>query len=271
MPERSTVTRDGVELVYWTWAGREPAMLLLHGIGNYARYWDSFADAIGGRLRLIAPDARGHGESGRPADGYAPADFVADALAVLDANDIERAVVVGHSMGGTHAIHLAARYPDRVRALAIVDASPEPLAEGSARASKLLTERPERFGSREEARAYIARTSPGYRDEVYDNRVEWGFRTVGDALAWRSDPQALRKIIASRDNTAERWELLEAITCPTLVVRGTTSNVLSDEVARRMTSAVADGRLMELQTGHNVALERPRELADAAVAIASRE
>jgi esterase len=271
MPDRSTVMRDGVELVYWTWAGREPATLLLHGIGNYGRYWSFFADAIAGRLRLIAPDARGHGESGRPADGYAPADFVADALAVLDASGVDRAVVVGHSMGGTHAIHLAARNADRVRGLVIVDASPEPLAEGSTRAAKLLTDRPERFGSREEARAYIGRTSPGYRDEVYENRVEFAFRSDGGAFVWRSDPQALRKIIAARDSPAERWDLLEAIACPTLVVRGTRSNVLSEEIARRITSALADGRLMELDTGHNVALERPRELADAVVAIASRE
>src|SRR4029077_14829479 len=100
MPERGTVTRDTTELVYWTWPGSGPPTLLLHGIGNYGRYWDLFADAVGGRLTLIAPRARGHGESGRPADGYSPADFVADALAVLDATRVESAVVVGHSMGG---------------------------------------------------------------------------------------------------------------------------------------------------------------------------
>src|SRR5438128_7426788 len=92
MPTRHTVTRDGTELVYWTWPGAGAPTLLLHGIGNYARYWDLFADAVAGRLTLVAPDARGHGESGRPAAGYAAADFTADALAVLDALRIERAV-----------------------------------------------------------------------------------------------------------------------------------------------------------------------------------
>src|SRR5256885_14004740 len=127
MPDRRAITRAGTELVYWTWAGAEPPALLLHGIGNYGRYWDLFADAVGGRLKLVAPDARGHGESGRPASGYAPADFAADALAVLDRLGIERAVVVGHSMGGLQSIHLAARHAERVNALVIVDASPEPL------------------------------------------------------------------------------------------------------------------------------------------------
>src|SRR5436190_19786341 len=87
------------------------------GSVNYGRYWDLFADAIAGRLQLVAPDARGHGESGRPADGYAPADFAADALAILDRFGIDRALVVGHSMGGLHSINLAARHPERVQAL----------------------------------------------------------------------------------------------------------------------------------------------------------
>src|SRR2546425_1575670 len=131
MPTRDVRTRDGVELVSWSWPGGDPPVLLLHGIGNYGRYWDLFADAIAGRLRLVAPDARGHGESGRPRDGYAPEDFVADALAVLDAAGIERAVVVGHSMGGLHSILLAASHPGRVQALAIVDPAPSRCRPGA--------------------------------------------------------------------------------------------------------------------------------------------
>ncbi|TME41033.1 MAG: alpha/beta fold hydrolase, partial [Chloroflexi bacterium] len=82
----------------WEWPGDPPGGLLLHGIGNYGRYWDFFADAIASRLRLIAPDARGHGESAKPAEGYAPADFVADAVAVMDTSALERPILVGHSM-----------------------------------------------------------------------------------------------------------------------------------------------------------------------------
>src|SRR3989441_11643265 len=97
MPTRDVRTRDGVDLVYWNWPGGDPPVLLLHGIGNYGRYWDLFAEAIAGRLRLVAPDARGHGESRRPRDGYAPEHFVADALAVLDAAGDHLAAAVGHS------------------------------------------------------------------------------------------------------------------------------------------------------------------------------
>jgi len=267
MPTRHTVTRDGTELVYWTWPGSGPPTLLLHGIGNYGRYWDLFADAVAGRLALVAPDARGHGESGRPADGYAPADFAADALAVLDASGIEGAVVVGHSMGGLHSIKIAARFPERVRALVIVDASPEPLPAGAERAQRLLTGRPARFANRDEARAYLERSSPGYPATVYENRLAFAFREQNGGLVWRSDPAALERIMGGRMPTEDRWNALAQVRCPTLVVRGTRSNVLSEEVAREMVRTLADGRLMELDAGHNVPLDRPRELADAAVVL----
>jgi pimeloyl-ACP methyl ester carboxylesterase len=269
MPTRGALTRDSTDLVYWTWPGADPPTLLLHGIGNYGRYWDLFADAIAGRLQLIAPDARGHGESGRPADGYAPADFAADALAVLDRLDIERAVVVGHSMGGLHSINLAARHPERVLALVIVDASPDPLPQGAERAQRLLTGRPERFADRAGARAYLERTSPGYSAAVYENRLAFAFREEDGGLVWRSDPAALQRIMSRRMPAEERWDALASIACPTLVVRGTRSNVLTEAVARRMVQTLADGRLMELDAGHNVPLDRPRELADAAVVLAT--
>ncbi|TMF78465.1 MAG: alpha/beta hydrolase [Chloroflexi bacterium] len=269
MPTRGTVTRESTELVYWTWPGAGPPTLLLHGIGNYGRYWDLFADSIAGRLRLIAPDARGHGESGRPAQGYALADFAADALAVLDATGTEDAVVVGHSMGGLHSINLAARYPERVRALTIVDASPDPLPAGAERAQRLLTGRPARFADRAEARAYLERTSPSYPPAVYENRLAFAFRIDDGGLVWRSDPAALERIMSGRMPAEDRWAALASITCPTLVVRGTRSNVLSEDTARRMVQTLADGRLMELDAGHNVPLDRPRELADAVVVLAA--
>ena len=263
-PAAHTFSRDAVALKAWEWPGAPPPTLLLHGIGNYGRYWDFFADAVAGRLRLVATDARGHGESGRPADGYTPDEFIADALAVLDALAIERALVVGHSMGGTHAIRLAAAHPDRVERLVVVDAGPEPMPEGAERARRLSLERPERFEYADDALAYLRRTSPGYSEEVYANRMRWLFREDAGDVVWRSSRDALASIMSGA--RGDLWDALRAIRCPVLIVRGTRSNVLSAEVAKRMMETLADSRLVELDAGHNVALDRPVELADAVVA-----
>jgi pimeloyl-ACP methyl ester carboxylesterase len=212
----------------------------------------------------VATDARGHGESGRSAASYAPEDFVGDAVAVLDALAIDRAAIVGHSMGGTHAIRLAAAHPERVTHLVVVDAGPEPMPEGAERARRLSLERPDSFANSDEALAYLRRTSPAYRDEVYAHRLRWLFRNEG-RLVWRSSSEALASIMAGA-RRAELWDALRAIRCPVLLVRGTRSNVLSAEVAERMVKTLADGRLIELDAGHNVALDRPTELAGAVVA-----
>jgi len=266
-PTAHAFTRETVALRAWEWPGDPPATLLLHGIGNYARYWDFFADAIAGRLRLIATDARGHGESGRPPGDYAPEEFVADAVAVLDALAVDHAILVGHSMGGTHAIRLAAVHPDRVPRLVIVDAGPEPMPAGAERARRLSLERPERFTNTHEALAYLRQTSPGYADEVYANRLRWLFREEEVGLAWRSSHDALTSIMTGA-RRGDLWDALRAIRCPVLLVRGTRSNVLSAEVAQRMVTTLADGRLIELDAGHNVALDRPTELAKAVVGFA---
>jgi pimeloyl-ACP methyl ester carboxylesterase len=172
-------------------------------------------------------------------------------------------------MGGLHSIALAVRHPKRVRALAIVDASPEPLPAGAERAQRLLTGRPARFADRKEARAYLERTSPGYPAAVYENRLAFALREESGGLVWRSDPAALERIMSGRMPAEDRWDALASIACPTLVVRGTRSNVLDEDVARRMVQTLADGRLMELDAGHNVPLDRPRELADGVVVLAT--
>jgi esterase len=184
---------------------------------------------------------------------------------VLDALAIERALIVGHSMGGTHAIRLAAAHPDRVERLVIVDAGPEPMPEGSERARRLSLERPERFEYADEARAYLRRTSPGYSEDVYANRMRWLFREDGGDVVWRSSRDALASIMSSAGR-GDLWDALRKVRCPVLVVRGTRSNVLSADVAQRMTKMLADGHLVELDAGHNVALDRSQALADAVVA-----
>jgi len=266
-PTPHSFSRGVTAIRAWEWPGDPPPTLLLHGIGNYGRYWDFFADAVAGRLRLIATDARGHGESGRPRGDYAPQEFVADAVAVLDALAIDRALIIGHSMGGTHAIRLAAAHPDRVERLVVVDAGPEPMSEGAERARRLSLERPEHFTNADEALAYLHRNSPGYADEVYTNRLRWLFREEDGGLAWRSSHDALTSIMTGA-RRGDLWNAVRAIRCPVLLVRGTRSNVLSADVAQRMVKTLAHGRLIELGAGHNVALDRPKELADAVVAFA---
>jgi pimeloyl-ACP methyl ester carboxylesterase len=181
-----------------------------------------------------------------------------------------RPLVVGHSMGGLHSTALTLAHPDRVHGLVLVDVGPRVEEAGSSRARRLSLGRPDRFADEAAALAYLHETSPGYSDAVYANRMRWAFTREGNALVWRSSKAALAKILDdTRTRAAAVWSRLRDITCPVLVVRGTRSPSLSEATAREMLMTLPHARLVELDAGHNVALDRPSELAEAVVHFAS--
>ncbi|MFC0434053.1 alpha/beta fold hydrolase [Kutzneria buriramensis] len=106
-----------------TWGSSDrPAMVLLHGASANGGTWEEFAGRFGD-WRRIAPDLRGHGRSPR-AEAYSFDLFADDLHGLLDAYDVERAVLVGHSMGGVVAYRYAERHPERVTAMVLEEAPP---------------------------------------------------------------------------------------------------------------------------------------------------
>ena len=103
-------------------ARRGPAVLLLHGYSDSWRSYAPLMDALPTAWRTVAVSLRGHGDSHRPETGYGIADFAGDLPAVLDHLDIERAAVVGHSMGSMVAARFALSQPARVEALVLLGA-----------------------------------------------------------------------------------------------------------------------------------------------------
>ena len=275
-PHERHIAGPAGDLIVWDRPGDPPDTLLLHGVGGMGRMWDRMADAVDGRLRLIAPDARGHGDSVKPPvtpTSYAPEAFVADAAAILDAFGLDRVFLVGHSMGGGHAVAFTLAHPERVGALVIIDIGPTLGAEGLERTTRLSTTRPELFLDRTDVERYLRETSPGYSDDIYSHRLRWLFRRTGAGYVWRSDAAALAQILgvpqgeaADAPERARIWAELATIAVPTLIVRGTRSTYLGEETAQRMLATLPDARLLELDAGHNVQLDQPQALADAVVA-----
>ncbi len=102
-----------------------PALLLLHGLGESSASWEPLLVPLSGLgFCVLAPDARGHGETDRPGE-YSMESMRDDAVAFLDALGVEAATVVGHSMGAVVAALVAVAVPSRVRRLVLEDAVPE--------------------------------------------------------------------------------------------------------------------------------------------------
>jgi len=129
---RSMVDCGGINLFCRDTRTDGEAILCLHGRWGRGETWIDFIRRYGGRYRVIAPDLRGHGLSEKPLARYTAQEMAADMVALLDRLGVERAIVVGHSMGGHVAGWLAAKEPGRVRAVAILDKSSSGPAKGSA-------------------------------------------------------------------------------------------------------------------------------------------
>jgi len=100
-----------------------PAIILLHGLFGSATNWGTVARHLGQHYHVLVPDLRNHGQSPHDPDCSYEA-MVGDVLHLMDDQGVDAATLVGHSMGGKLAMHLALNHPERVSGLAVVDMSP---------------------------------------------------------------------------------------------------------------------------------------------------
>ncbi len=112
---------DGVQINLATWEGNAGPILCVHGITANCRCWDVLAQALTPDYRVIAMDLRGRGQSEKPSPGYSLDYHLCDINCLLDDLQLERAVIMGHSLGAFIALAFAAQYPERTDRLILVD------------------------------------------------------------------------------------------------------------------------------------------------------
>jgi pimeloyl-ACP methyl ester carboxylesterase len=258
--ERS-VRVNGVTLHYLDWGPADaPPVVLLHGITGHARVWDHLAERLVPGRRVLALDQRGHGDSdAAPDDDYRVATMADDVAAFAGSLQLDRFALLGHSMGGRIAIQYAAAHAGRLERLVIVDIGPEIELAGLQRVRDMMSKSPERIESEEWAVEYIRRANPLQDLDLLRQRVHHGLKRLPDGeLTWKYAKGLRDMMRAGRRDTVDLWEPLARIPCPTLVVRGAESDILSPEVAKRMTEHLPDGRLVEISgAGHTVPADRP--------------
>jgi non-heme chloroperoxidase len=243
----------GVRLHYAE--GGEPggeAIVFLHG---YTDSWFSFSrilPLLPDGYHVYALDQRGHGDSERPASGYTIDDLAADAVAFLDALGIERAVLVGHSMGSMVARRVAQCHPERVARLVLV--GPILLAvneaiQGLAAVVNTLTDPvPHEF-----VREFQAGTAHVPLPEPFLDRV------VAESLKL---PAHVWKGALDGQMTANDLGQLARIAAPTLILWGERDALFPRADQEHMAAAIPDARLViYAETGHSLHWERPEQFA----------
>ena len=106
---------------YLDWGGNGRPVVLLHGLASSAHWYDLVAPCLRDKYRLVAPDQRGHGQTTQADSGYDWAALSQDVVGLMDHLDLDRAAVFGHSWGASVALNVAARFPDRIAALGLID------------------------------------------------------------------------------------------------------------------------------------------------------
>ena len=200
---------------------------------------------------------------------------VAESAAVPAKLGVERLVLVGHSLGGRIGTLFAGRHPDRMAGLVIVDSAPELDVRGTVRIRVDLEKNSEgggaSFASEAEYRDLLAHNYPAASRETLAQMAHHGLRRRDDGRfepkldpAWfkgrreaGSDAAAMRE--REERLTRDMWDALARVPCPTLVVRGAASDVLSPDVADRMVDEVLrHGRLAVIpRAGHSVMVDNP--------------
>jgi pimeloyl-ACP methyl ester carboxylesterase len=157
-----------VRLAATRWPGTGTPIVLLHGLASQRRFWNLVAMRLAG-APILALDQRGHGDSDRPEDGYDGSTVARDLATALDALGWSRAVVVGHSWGGSVAATFAAEHPDRALALVAVDGGFSSPPAGFDRAAMRKRLEPPRFAAEpDELLAMISSRTPAgeWTDDV---------------------------------------------------------------------------------------------------------
>jgi pimeloyl-ACP methyl ester carboxylesterase len=230
-------------------------VVLLHGFPFNRAIWSAQRSSIGSMYRVIAPDLRGHGETAAPEGVYAMDDMAGDVIELLDALQIKEPVVLGGlSMGGYVALALMARYPERVRALMLMDTRATADSGDAARLREEQARKVEASGDTGQiAEALLPKLfSPASR-QLHPERIapvrEMMVRTPARAVAG-----ALRGMASRPDRTAE----LARITVPTLVLVGADDTITTPDESRKMAASLPNARLEIIpDAGHLAPLENP--------------
>lgn len=112
---------NGIEMHYWRTDGDKPPVVLLHGLTDNGACWTQFARTLEAEYDFIMPDARGHGRSSVPDRGYRFDDHADDVVGLIAVLELDRPVLIGHSMGGTAAALVAGRNPPLIRGAILED------------------------------------------------------------------------------------------------------------------------------------------------------
>lgn len=251
------------------WGSNGPALVLLHGTGLCARLWQPLAEEMAARYLVVALDLRGHGDSVKPPTGYDRLSLAADIAEAIERLDLDRPAILGHSAGATVAALVAARLPDRVGPVALVEPilqPPGPLGDDLRERGRQLAAMTERRRDTWPSRAAMVAdlagkpVFAGWQPEYLELYAAAGTDTGEDGAVRLKCPPRLEAQLYATGALLDPWPHLQSFPKPALVVRGDRSTTVTAETAERIGAGLGAGPPLNVSgAGHFVPQERPVE------------
>lgn len=269
-PEDRWVELGGLRFHWLDWGNEHlPHVVLLHGGSLTAHTWDLAALLLRERYHLVALDQRGHGDTDWTPEAELDRDGAAlmleDTRRFVEHLGYPRIHLVGMSMGGMNALRYAARHPERLDSLCIVDVGPETLREGQLEMAEFrrATETLDRFEDfLDRASRFMPHRPIAHLRYSLTHSLK---RTADGRYTWKHDrrPRPGPADAGTRERRAEElWDDVRAIRAPTLLLRGAESRILAQDAAERMVKAMHDARLAVIpRATHNVHSDNPADFA----------
>lgn len=230
-------------------------LLLLHGFTDTSRVWGTLLPQLM-RYRVLIPDQRGHGQSDKPQCCYALADFAYDARLFLDALQVPRAHIVGHSLGSMVAQALAAGHPERVGKLVLIGSTGlAPIRRGDWIWTEVMKLKEPVAANTEFLKAWSPLASPTPVDR---EQAAWNDREIAEVPlhVWRAVPRALLDLPIARYGPD--------IEAPTLILSAEKDALFDRTHHDALAKAIPHAKAVVVpEVGHNLILERPEMVGPA--------
>jgi len=259
--QRSVLCTSGsglYRMAYREWGERDnPSVLVcVHGLSRNGRDFDTLARALAGHYRVVCPDVVGRGQSDWLADPahYGIEQYVHHMVTLIARLDVERVHWLGTSMGGLVGMVLASLPGSPVARLVLNDVGPVIGAESIRRIGQTIGRAP-CFASLAEAESFVRLVSAPFgqlADAQWRELTESSIRpAVGGGFEMRYDPAIGDSFRRATSMPIDLWPIYERVRCPTLVVRGAQSDLLSAETARAMATRGPRAQIAEVPgVGH---------------------
>ncbi|MCX7174122.1 MAG: alpha/beta hydrolase [Proteobacteria bacterium] len=257
--------------VEWGDPGNGKVLVCVHGLTRCSRDFDFMAQALADEYRVVCPDVVGRGRSDwlKLKALYAVPQYVADMVTLIARLDVDTVHWVGTSMGGLIGMALAAQENTPITRLVLNDVGPVVTGVSLKRIAEYVGNDP-RFDSIEQAEAFVrfvSATFGTFNDAQWRHLTEHVVRTAADGkIEFRYDPgiaEPASKILEqTQGKDMEMWPLYEAVRCPTLVLRGAQSDLLTPETVAQMASRGPKARTAEIPgVGHAPMLMHDEQVA----------